>query len=251
MKKRKLNKKNGLLLLIIIFFFSLFLFSLYKIFGYVLDNHENRNIQKSLIDKTVEIDESQETVQYSIDFKHLKALNTDVVAYIKVEGTNIDYIVVKGQDNEYYLSHNFYKKRNVSGWIYADYHNNFDGNDKNIIIYGHNTHDNSMFGSLHNVLASEWQENVENHKILLVTELGIFYYQVFSIYTIEPEEYYLSTSFLSDENFNTFIQTINSRSIYDFDVDISDVDQILTLSSCIKNGKERVVLHAKLISQNV
>ena len=71
-------------------------------------------------------------------------------------------------------------------------------------------------------------------------------WQVFSIYTIEPESYYITTSFSNDEKFNAFLQTIKSRSIYDFGVTVTTSDKILTLSSCYDDEK-RMALHAKLI----
>ena len=68
--------------------------------------------------------------------------------FLKINNTNINYIVIKGKDNEYYLNHNLNKQKNIAGWIFADYKNKLDGSDKNIVIYGHNIVDKSMFGSI-------------------------------------------------------------------------------------------------------
>ena len=158
--------------------------------------------------------------------------------------------MVKGNDNSYYLKHNFEKKWNVAGWIFGDYHNKFDESDKNLIIYGHNTKDGSMFGTLKNVLNKDWYENEENHKVVLVTEKGTYYYQVFSTYSIKPEDYYINTEFKDNDEFDKFIKKLKSRSIYDYGIEVSGEDKILTLSSCIGDGTKRVVLHAKLIENN-
>lgn len=249
MKKRKLNKKNLFLLLMIFAFFVLSIISGVKIINYFIDNHKNKVIQENIVEKSIKIIETkkEEPVKYEVDFKSLKKQNPDIIAYLKVPGTNIDYVVVKGNDNEYYLNHNINKEKNVSGWIFADYHNTFNTTDKNIVIYGHNTRNGSMFGTLKNILNKDWYENTDNRKILLITELGTYYYQVFSTYTIEPEDYYINTDFASNEEFETFINKIKKRSIYNYGVNISIEDKILTLSSCISEGKKRVVLHAKLI----
>ena len=69
---------------------------------------------------------------------------------------------MKANDNDYYLNHNFNKEYNVAGWIFADYHNIFDGSDKNIILYGHDTKDGSMFETLKYTLNKDWQENKDN-----------------------------------------------------------------------------------------
>ena len=249
-KKRKLKKKKLLLFIIMLVFFFMFLLSIIKIISYLKDNSDNRKIQETIIKDSITIiepiEEKQE-VKYNIDFKTLRETNNDTVAYIKVNNTNIDYVVVKGNDNSYYLKHNFEKKWNVSGWIFADYHNKFDESDKNIIIFGHNTRDGSMFGTLKNTLNENWYKNEENQKIVLVTENGTYYYQVFSTYSIKPEDYYINTEFKNNAEFDNFIKKLKSRSVYDYGIEVSGEDKILTLSSCIGDGTKRVVLHAKLI----
>lgn len=235
--------KNKVLLVLTIFFTFLFVFSLFNIIRYIKNNKENKEIQEETLLYVQEDDD-----KYSVNFKELLEQNEDTIAYLKVGGTNIDYIVVQASDNEYYLNHNFNKKYNVSGWIFSDYHNKFDGSDKNIVIYGHNTSDGSMFGTLKNTLNSDWQNS--NNEIVLVTEVGTYYYQVFSTYTIEPEEYYINTSF-TEEEFDSFIKELKKRSNHDYKVDVNYNDSILTLSSCTVTGKKRVVLHAKLIKDVV
>ena len=135
----------------------------------------------------------------------------------------------------------------MAGWIFADYRNKFDGTDKNIVIYGHNMRDGSMFGSMKNILKSDWYNNDENTNIILNTEKESCVYKVFSIYKIENEDYYIRTEFNNDNEFEEFIKTIKKRSIKEFDIDISKNDNILTLSTCANNNKYRVVLHAKKI----
>ena len=188
----------------------------------------------------------EQEVKYNIDFKSLKEQNSDVVAYIKVNGTNIDYVVVRSKDNSYYLKHNFNKEYNIAGWIFSDYHNKFDETDKNIVIFGHNTKDGSMFGTLKNVLDKSWQENKDNLKILLVTEKDQYIYQVFSTYSIKLEDYYINTEFSNDDEFKKYIEEVKSRSNYDYQIEVNEKDKILTLSSCLYDSTRRVVLHAKL-----
>ena len=122
-----------------------------------------------------------------------------------------------------------------------------DGTDKNIVIFGHNMRDGSMFGSLKNIFSKEWYSNKDNLKIKLITEKGTFTYQVFSIYKVKPEEYYINTEFENNKEFTKFLDTIKKRSIKDFKVNLDKDDSILTLSTCSMTGKERVVLHAKKI----
>ena len=221
-----------------------FIYSSYEIIMWNFNVEENSKINDKLNEK---VTVTKKDNKYEIDFKSLKEINSDTIGYVKVKNTNIDYVVVKGTDNEYYLKHNFEKKWNIAGWIFGDYHNKFDGSDRHLIIYGHNTKDGSMFGTLTNILEADWYKNTHNHKVLLVTENGTYQYQVFSTYSIVPEDYYINTQFKNDSDFAEFIKVLKSRSIYDYGVDVSEKDKILTLSSCIGDGEKRVVLHAKLI----
>lgn len=106
-----------------------------------------------------------------------------------------------------------------------------------------------MFGTLKYILNKDWYENEENHKVVLVTEKGTYYYQVFSTYSTKPEDYYIKTEFKNNNQFDEFIKVIKSRTVYDYGVDVSGEDKILTLSSCTDDGSKRVVLHAKLIQK--
>lgn len=236
---KKAQIKKAIIIIFMLFCLIVLCYSGFKIIAWYLNNKENAKV-------------AQETKEYititkdkkAVDFEALKKKNPDTVAYLKVKNTNIDYVVVKSTNNTYYLNHNFNQEYNPSGWIFADYRNKFDNTDKNIIIYGHNTMDGSMFGSLKNVLKQEWDSNEKNLDITLVTEKGEIIYEVFSVYQIKAEDYYIQTDFQNND-FSKFLDTIKSRSIYDFKTDVNENNIILTLSTCSSTGKERVVLHAK------
>lgn len=241
-KHFKVKKKKRILLnlLTIIFLLGIIISTSYIIKWYK-ENRKNKDLENKLADIAV-VDENKEG-GYNINFKELKNINNEVIGWLKVNGTNIEYVVVKATNNSYYLDHNFEKKSNSAGWIFADYKNKFDGTDKNIIIYGHNRKDNSMFGSLKNILTEEWYTNEDNLTIDFITESKHHRYQVFSVYKIENEDYYIDTEF-GNKEFDSFVNTLKKRSIKDFNVDISSEDSILTLSTCANNNKYRVVLHA-------
>ena len=228
--------KKIIAIIIIIICLCGVVYSSYKIISWKLSVNENNKI-KEVLEEKIKLEKDD---KYNIDFKSLKEENSDTVAYVKVNNTNIDYVVVKGTDNDYYLNHNFNKEYNIAGWIFSDYHNKFDEADKNIVIFGHNMRDGSMFGTLNKILNEKWQTNEDNKKVILVTEKNTYYYEVFSVYSIKPEDYYIKTEF-KDNEFDEFVKTIKSRSVYDFKVDVSNNDKILTLSSCIGDGTKRVV----------
>ena len=238
-----MKKKGKIFIFIIqIILIAVIIFSGIKIIEWIKSNKKNKEIMSEIKENIVMNDGTNSNdEEYRVDFEKLKQKNPDTIAWIKVNGTDIDFPVVKGIDNSYYLTHNFDKEKNKAGWIFADYRNKFDGTDKNIIIYGHNMKNGSMFASLKDVIKEEWYNNENNKYIALITENENCKYQVFSVYQIETEEYYLQTNI---SNFKEFVEKIKGRSKKKFNVDIKETDSILTLSTCADNTKYRVVLHA-------
>lgn len=226
-----------------------FIFSSYKVSSWVVDNN---NIKKEInrIDSVVNVKYFEEDNEYKnyifdINFNELSKVNNDTVGYIKVRGTNIDYPIVQSKDNEYYLKHSFEKKYNEAGWIFLDFRNDIDNLSKNNIIYAHGRLDGTMFGSLRKSLNKEWYENNDNHIITIVDKNKTTLWEVFSIYKIKTENYYITTEF-SNIEYLEFIRTIKNRSIYDFNNEVTINDKILTLSTCY-DELEKVVLHAKMV----
>ena len=249
---RKNNKKyKEVIFNLIVYMILLFIliYSGIKIYKWYKDKTSNKEMVEQIKETAVvedkNEDKNEDKEEYTIDFNKLKEQNKETVAWIKVNNTNIEYPIVKADNNNFYLNHSFDKSQNSAGWIFADYRNKFDNTDKNIIIYGHNMRDGSMFGSLKNILNSNWYENEENTNITLYTENEKCIYKVFSIYKIESEDYYIKTEFSNDNEFEQFVNTIKNRSIKKFDIDVSKEDNILTLSTCANNNRYRIVLHAK------
>jgi sortase, srtB family len=251
MRRKKNKRYKEVILNIIIYMILLFvlIYSGIKIFKWYKDKTNNNKIAEQ-IKSTVIVEEKNEDEnkeEYTVDFNKLKEQNNETVAWIKVNNINVEYPVVRATNNSFYLNHSFDKSKNSAGWIFADYKNKFDNTDKNIVIYGHNMRDGSMFGSLKNILNSDWYDNEENTDITLCTENEKSIYKVFSIYKIESEDYYIKTEFSNENEFEKFIKTLKKRSIKNFNIDISKEDSILTLSTCANNNKYRVVLHSKKI----
>ena len=178
----------------------------------------------------------------------MKEKNADTVGWINVNNTNINYPYVQYKDNDYYLNHSFDKSYNDAGWVFMDYRNNSDLSNKNTIIYAHSRLDKTMFGSLSNVLKKDWYTNKDNHIIRISKEKSNTLWQIFSVYKIKTESYYITTDFYSDNDYVSFLNTIKDRSIYDFKTNLTSDDRILTLSTCYSDT-ERTVVHAKLIKK--
>ena len=244
----KKSKKIIIINIICVILIGILIYSGIKIYNWYKENQNSKKITDQISETiTIQQDENDEQKQYIVDFNSLKEQNDETVAWIKVNNTNIEYPTVKTSNNSYYLTHSFDKSYNLAGWPFADYKNKFDGTDKNIVMYGHNRKDGSMFATLKGILSPEWYNNEENRNIIFNTENENGIYEVFSVYQIENEEYYIQTEFKTEDKFEKFIETIKKRSVKDFGVEVTSKDSILTLSTCANNNKYRVVLHAKKV----
>ena len=211
---------------------------------------EKKDNEEIFIDKNKEKDlywKYLNTPLSSVNLSELIKENKDTIGWLIVNNTNVDYPVVQTTDNDYYLTHAFDNSKNKAGWVYADFRNSFDEFDKNTIIYAHGRKDKVMFGSLTNTLEKNWYTNSDNQLIQFSTLKYDTMWQIFSIYKIESESYYISTEFESDESYKEFIDTMISRSIYNFNIDVNTNDKILTLSTCYNDYGLRLVVQAKLV----
>ncbi len=182
-------------------------------------------------------------------YKVLEEVNSDMVGWLTVKGTKIDYPIVRGSDNDKYLTTNFYNEADYNGWVFMDYRNNPIDLDDNTIIYAHNRYSSGiMFGTLPNVRKKSWLEKNENHYIIFNTMEKVQKWKIFSYYTIKVTSDYLVTNFETDKEHNAFIKKIKNRSHKNFKVDVTKDDKILTLSTCY-NTKDRFVVHAVLVNE--
>ena len=189
------------------------------------------------------------TTMMSVDFSKLKQVNSDTKGWLYVNNTNVNYPFVQGSDNSYYLNHSFDKSYNIAGWLFADYKSNLSSFGKNTVIYGHGRVESVMFGSLDKVLSESWYTNKDNQIIKLSTENKNTLWQIVSIYTVPSESYYLTHTFENDASYQKFIDTMLSRSIYDFKTNVDVDDKILTLSTCLDFDGNRIVVQAKLLKE--
>ncbi len=269
-KKYHLKKKNLVLIGIIIVFFGCTIYFGIKVVSWFMDNSKSSQIMQEINDKVIITQEEEsgvtivqneedildddpywgfiKTSLMDVDIESLKKDNEDTVGWLNVKGTNINYPFVKSKDNKYYLTHDFYKQYNGGGWVFLDYRNNANLSDKNNIIYAHGRANNTMFGSLKNILNSDWFSDTNNYVIQVSTEKLNTLWQVFSVYRILNTNDYIQTKFSSDEEFTSFTQMLLKRSNANFKTNVSKDDIILTLSTCY-NDNEKVVLHAKLIKK--
>lgn len=213
-----------------------------------VDYIDTREIETTTTKKAGSTYSSAYYTNYSQVFDELLKKNSDTVGYLSVNNTKINYPVVQGSTNSYYLNRDFNKRKNSMGWIFMDYRNNSKELDKNTIIYGHNIKQGIMFGTLKYALNSSWYKKESNQIITFNTPTKNMKWRIFSIYRIPATEDYLKTEFKDDAEYMDFINMLKSRSLYDFNQTIDESSKIITLSTCFSHTTRHVV-HAVLISE--
>ena len=201
----------------------------------------------------------------SIDFHKMREISPDIVAWIRSEGTAIDYPIVQSTDNDFYLNHLPNGTRNKMGSIFLDYRNTIDSlldysNNTPLFIYGHDVPSGDMFGSLRHYTS---QDYFDQHNIIhLFTPEQDYILTPFAGYIIDTAvemiplyfngstDFYDYTDFSADiADFYDYIYDITQRSFFKSDVQISHGDRLVFLTTCVESGSknDRLIIAAKLI----
>lgn len=184
--------------------------------------------------------------------KYLKEKNEDVVGWLKISNTKIDYPVLQTKDNEYYLTHNYRGEKEKHGSIFLNYKSVLSDNYSNLIIYGHNMGDGQMFNTL---LEYENQDYYNEHKTInLYTENEEHIYTIVSVFKsrifYQDEEnvfrYYNYTYFDSKEIYEEFIENCKDIQLYETNTQAEYGEQLITLITCEYSQEHgRMVIVAK------
>lgn len=175
----------------------------------------------------------------------LKSLNDDTYGWLTVSGTDVDYPVVQGDDNEYYLYHSFYKNYLNSGSIFVDASCLSPLENRNTVIYGHNMKDGTMFRSLHRLKDQTYFDSAE---IRLMTPEGIYVYEVYSVHQPHEMDRFFYTDF-TDATWQEFLDWTKAQSFFENDdVQLSVSDRVITLSTCVSQNERsyRLAVHGVL-----
>lgn len=191
-----------------------------------------------------------EAVEIPVDFDYLLSENQDIIGWIMVEGTDIDYpILYDTTFNQYYLSHN-YKGTNAGGGSIVVLPDNADDfRDFNTVVYGHNLLDGSMFAQLHQFRKKDFFDN--HGQIVVYTPDRKLTYQVFAAYRRDKLNIIVNNDFSTEELRTEYISSIYEQTAvanFNSEYQVTADDRILTLSTCIGNPAYRYVVQGVLIS---
>jgi len=225
-------------IILLMFFIVSFAISIYNILQIKKELLASEEIKTELIE-LVEIPEvPSEEPTFSVDFDELKKINSDVVGWIVIEGTQVNYPIVQSKDNSYYLNHSFDKKWNSLGSIFMDYRSTNDFSDYNTFIYGHHTKNGSMFGELYRYMDESFYK--EHPFFYLYNPNGNYKVEIISAYLDSAESDSYIQEFDSIEEYERYINLILEKSKYktNKEIDVKD-DKIITLYSCSHETNRR------------
>lgn len=206
---------------------------------------ENNSLESNIYENVI----NQENRKKS-NLKELQKINSDIVAWIRIDETDIDYPILQANDNDYYLERNYKKEYSRNGSIFLDYRYDFSKDNQVFLVYGHNNNDKMMFNEL---LKYEKEDFFEKHrKIELITEDESSLYNIISIFKSEVYskdetnifKYYNFIDLSNQEVFNYYVKNIKDMSVYKCDENIEYGDELLVLSTCEyskQNGRFVVV----------
>ncbi|MBQ8596845.1 MAG: class B sortase [Lachnospiraceae bacterium] len=219
--------------------------------GYVkvVEVPEEKPVQKEeTAEEVEEVKESVIPISVEVDFAALGAINEDLVGWIYYSPLDINYPVVRGDDNEYYTHYTFENEKNASGAIFMDSLNKPDMSNYNTIIYGHNMRNGTMFGSLKKLLSDE-SIITENPYFYIFTEDKAYMYEIASVYiTNQTSDTYNLIG--SEEEQQEYIDYIKSSSTWYWGKELWSSDKIVTLSTCHGlHSNNRTIVHGVLIAE--
>lgn len=190
--------------------------------------------------------EAEDTVVWPVvDFESLQKINSEVVAWIYIPGTDINYPVVQGTDNDYYLYRLFDHTYNKAGSIFADYRNNGVAKDDNTVLYGHHMRNQSMFAQITGYTKQEFYD--EHPYAMLMTPDGNYMIKFFSGYVTDVYSNAWDMLFYSDSEYSDWISAVSRKSYFTAAVTPTVRDRMVTLSTCTyEYDNARFVVHGIL-----
>jgi sortase B len=254
--------------LLIVILLGVFIYSSYEVISYLYDTYKSKVTYDEIrrqFEEQLEQEEDDFIAVPPLDptetmpaeptepvvmsrYKPLLEINQDVVGWVSVPDTVINYPVVQAEDNDYYLRRDIHGERATAGTIFMDYRSDARANGRNTILYGHHMRNGTMFKDLVKYKNEEFFQN--NPIVRFDTLYEEIEWEVFSAYVTHAGFPYIQTVFASDEEYLEFLSKIKSQSIFHKDMELTSEDRILTLSTCTYEYDDaRFVVHARRITR--
>ena len=180
-----------------------------------------------------------------LDLEALREVNPDVIGWIRIPDTDVDYPLMQGTDNDYYLNYTWDGQKSIMGSIFLEYQNSPELTDFNTMVYGHNMENGSMFASLRYYADENYWK--AHPYVYIRCDEGVYRYEIFSTYLTEVEGNAYGLGFATDRIKQLFLNESCRDSAVKTEIRPENTDRILTLSTCSGIGySTRWVVHARL-----
>ena len=238
MKNGKHSKSKRYILRII--FIIIFIVCVTCIAYYFYKVNREKQQYNQILENTV-IDQEKVTTQKTermLQLEELRKQNEEIVGWLEIEGTNINYPVLQGIDNDYYLTHNYKKEYSISGSLFLDKDFNMNEGSSNYLIYGHRNKQGIMFEDLMKYSNEDFYKEHKRIKFTTNKEdkeyeiLSVFYSRVYYQNEKNVFRYYYFVNAKNQEEYNNFVNECKKASIYDTGITATYGEQLLTLSTC-------------------
>lgn len=237
---KKSNKKKIFIGIIMFILIVLIIASCIYIYKYFADTKNSQETSEIL--SKIEVDEEEitdETTERMLQVKKLQEENKDVVGWLEIPDTNISYPVLQGDDNEYYMTHDYKKKYTIDGSLFLDKDYDFKKPSSNLLIYGHNNrgHD-TMFAHLldykdeefykkHPIIRFTTEKEDAEYEIISVFESRVYYKSEKNVF-----RYYYFVDAKNEKEYNEYVENALDASLYYTGKTAEYGDQLITLSTC-------------------
>lgn len=254
MSKEQHTKTNNQKLkkIIIIVLSILLVISIVSVIVLKIFEHKDTEKQQEISQVLDTIEKEKQITERMEQVKELKKENEDIIGWLEIKDTNINYPILQGTDNEYYLTHNYKKEKVTGGSLFLDKNYDFSIPSSNLLIYGHRNKKGIMFEDLLKYKDEEFYK--EHSKIRFTTTeddseyeiISVFYSRVYYQDEKDVFRYYYFINAGNEEEYNEYINNAKKVSIYDTGKIAEYGEQLLTLSTCeYSQANGRFVIVAK------
>ena len=254
-KNNKKIKKIAIIILSVVLICSVVSIIAIKYIEYI---HNKIQIEVSKVLETIEIPQEEITEQKTermLQVSELKKENAEIVGWLEIEGTNINYPVLQGINNDYYLTHNYKHEKVSGGSLFLDTSYDFSIPSSNLLIYGHRNKKGLLFEDLikykqeefykqHTTIRFTTEEADDTYEIIAVFNSRVYYQNEKNVF-----RYYFFVNAENKEEYEAFVTNSKKVSLYETGVTAEYGEQLLTLSTCDysqKNGRFVVVAKKKI-----
>lgn len=252
-KKSKL--KNKILPLLVLVLIVSILVIIIKIYNNYKDEKTNEDVKEFISESN---EENPEKTDRMLKLEELKKENSDIVAWIEIENSNINYPVLQGEDNSFYMTHNYKKEYSKDGSIFLDKDYDWSVPSTNLLLYGHNNRDSSeMFVELMNYKEKSYYDSHKTIRFTTMEEdaeyeiISVFLSRVYYKSEKDVFRYYYFINAENEEEYNYYVENSKKASLYNIDATAKYGDQLLTLSTCEYSQVDgRLAVVARKINNN-